>query len=134
MPLSRHTFSGRGRALGRNRSPIAAPYLEDVDPELSEELQQLLAAQGHAALAHAALDLRLIEPCQCNDPTCASFYTLSRFQAAWLWNRGGQTLTLRTEPTLSVDVIGDRIVAVEVLQRPKLRNALHSQPQDRQER
>ena len=56
------------------------------------------------------------------EPTCASFYAVDPSRAAWLWRQRGRTIMLA--PGLTVDAAGDRIVCVEVHNRPRLKDAL----------
>jgi hypothetical protein len=96
--------------------------LGDVDPVLARELWVGLAMAGEDALASVVEELTIVEPCGCDDEECASFYPVERFQAAWYWGRNGRTVRLRAG--LAVDVAGGRIVAVEVVDRPILRQTL----------
>jgi hypothetical protein len=116
----------RGRRCAR--SVREAPFLDDVDPGLGEELQRLLGAGADSQLAEGVFDLKLVEPCWCSDPSCASFYAVGRFDLAWVWRRRARTLTVRVEPLLGVDVVGGRIIAVEVSGRPGLRAVLRALP------
>lgn len=95
--------------------------LEDAAPEFSDELEEGLA-RIEPQLAAAISDLMIAAVCDCSDPDCASFYTVSRNRAAWLWRRGGRNIELN--PDVTVDVVGDTIIAVEAYRRPALRKAL----------
>jgi hypothetical protein len=70
--------------------------------------------------------LQVVEECGCDRAGCASFYTVEGFHARWLWGRGGRTLTLG--PGLAVDVVGNRILAVEVINLPDLRIPPNANP------
>ena len=122
--VSGHLISGGIRGRSGKGSSGAAPFLDDVDPELAEELKRELDGRGQRALADTIFDLRLVEPCRCTDSRCASFYTVGRFHLAWLWRQRWRTVAIRTQPLLSIDVSGDFIVGVEVAERPALRQAL----------
>lgn len=74
------------------------------------------------ALAATVAELEIIDACECSDPECASFYTVRRNRAGWLWRRGGRTIELN--PDVTVDVVDDTIIAVEAYRRPALREAL----------
>jgi hypothetical protein len=102
------------------RTPSAR--LRDVDPVLARELRVGLAMAGENNLACAIEELTIVEPCGCDDEACASFYPVERFQAAWYWGRDGRTVALRQG--LAVDAAADRIIAVEVVDRPILRRNL----------
>jgi hypothetical protein len=101
---------------------MASVRLGDVDPALARELRAGLAMAGEDALASAVEELTIVESCLCGDEECASFYPVERFQAAWYWGSSGRTVRLRAG--LAVDAAGDRIVAVEVVDRPILRRTL----------
>ena len=118
MLLHRHRLR-----VPRIRPGRAEPVpLRELDPELAHELRAVLLASRDPELANAVGDLAVAEPCRCDDPECASFYTVDRFRAAWYWGRRGRTIPLR--PGLSIDAAGTRIIAVEVHDRPSLRRAL----------
>jgi hypothetical protein len=117
LPLRRHGFD-------RLRRPAAAEatLVSEIDPELARDLAGALAAAGEGVLAGAVASLHVIEACHCDDPTCASFYAVDPFRAAWLWRQRGRTIVLA--PGLSVDAAGGRIICVEVHHRPTLKAAL----------
>ena len=105
------------------RYPRAAPVqLSDLDPALAHELRASLAEASEPVLAEAAAQLTIVEPCRCDDPDCASFYAVDRFHAVWYWGRHGRTIPLR--PGLSIDAVGERVIAVEIHNHPTLRHAL----------
>jgi hypothetical protein len=95
-----------------------------VDPDLAEEIQLLLATRGYERLAESVLDLRLIQARESTDPESASFRTAGRLNPGSFRGHGRETLILRTEPRLSVEVVRDRIVAINVSGRPRLIEAL----------
>jgi hypothetical protein len=113
-----HRHHVRWFAFGRT----ASVRLRDVDPVLARELRMGLSKAGEDILARAIDELTIVDVCRCEDEECASFYPVERFQAAWYWGRYGRTVRLR--PGLGVDAAGDRIIAVEVLGRPTLRQTL----------
>lgn len=114
MPLRRHRI-GRRTLTDVMRPPASAI---PIDGSLANELRARLEAAGETELVGAVGELRVVEPCACDDPQCASFYALPRFQTMWLWNRGGRTISLGGG--YAIDVVGDRIVAVEVIREPSI--------------
>ena len=112
MPLGRHRSRSQSGAVGK--PPGSAAH---VEASLARELRTRLTASGEQELADAVDDLRVVEHCICSTPHCTSFYAIPRFQASWLWNRGGRTITLADG--LAVDAVGNRIVAVEVVRKPQ---------------
>jgi hypothetical protein len=117
MPLRRHGFHPPRRS-----ATTEGKLFSEIDPELACDLGEALDAAGEEVLAGAVASLRVVEACHCDDPTCASFYAVDPFQAAWLWGQRGRTIVLA--PELSVDAAGDRILCVEVYRRPTLKDAL----------
>jgi hypothetical protein len=118
-----------GRGARRRAKPAARkpPLLTDVDSEFAEELKQLLVKAGASEFAQLVARLPVVEPCDCDQPDCASFYAVPRFQAGWLWGRGGETIVLApAQGTVSVDVVDGRILAVEVFHRRGLRGTLRA--------
>lgn len=96
--------------------------LRDVHPELVAELVALLQREGEPRLAVSAHDIRLIAPCGCGDDFCQSIHTEDwpagqpygdgRHRCVALLPAGGGMLNL--------DVVDDRIVYLEILDRPPL--------------
>lgn len=127
MLLSSHLMAGRLRRQSARRLWRKAPYLDDVDPALAEELYQRLARQGFGSLADSVFDLKLVDVCHCRDRRCASFYTIGRFHLIWLWPHSRKTVDLGAAPVMRVDVMNERIVAVEVFERPRLRQMLRDE-------
>lgn len=121
---SGHRLSARSRRGAWRAFGAPAAYLDDLDPELAEELQRELALRGHGVFAEVVFDLRVREGCACGDPACASFFTVGRSDLAWMWFGRWKTLPLRADPLLAVAVWGKRIVGVEVAGRPLLREVV----------
>jgi hypothetical protein len=97
--------------------------LIDIFPELSDELQQLLAEQGEHSLVAQVPGLALIDRCRCGDDFCGTFYVLPKPKGAY--GRGHRNVALEPkEGMLILDVVLDRIAAVEVLYRDKVRERL----------
>ena len=110
MPQPRHRFR-RLRLVGHQDPPDPEP----LNPSLAAALRTLLTAAGETHLVSAVDELRMVEPCSCGQPECASFYTISPAETRWLWNKGGRTINLGQG--LSVDVVDGLIVAVEVMRQ-----------------
>ena len=117
MPLRRHRFDPLHHTAAAEET-----LLGEIDPELARDLAGALAAAGEEVLAGGVASLPVVEACHCDDSTCASFYAVDPFRAALLWRHRGRTIVLA--PGLSVDAAGDRIVCVEVHDRPRLKHAL----------
>jgi hypothetical protein len=102
-----------------------APHLKDIAPELVAELQQLLSQEGAFTLATQVADLPIVDRCRCGDYFCATFYTIARPKGPF--GPGHYTIALSPRVgMLNVDVIGSKIVQVEVLYRDDLRVKIHA--------
>ena len=98
-------------------------WLVAIFPELAAELQQLLADQGESKLAEQVPGLTLIERCRCGDDFCGMFYVLPKPVGAY----GPEHRNVALEPRegmLIIDVLADKIAAVEVLYRDEVRKKL----------
>jgi hypothetical protein len=95
---------------------VTRPPLPTVLPGLAEELSALLAEQGHTGLARQVQDLRVFDRCRCGDDNCATFYTAPPPEGAW--GPGHTNVVVEKAKGLVVlDVVHDKIVCVEVLDR-----------------
>ena len=94
-----------------------------VLPELAAELQRMLAERGESKLAEQVQELNLIERCRCGDDFCATFYVLPKPVGAYGLGHRNVALTPR-EGILILDVLADKIAAVEVLYRNEVREKL----------
>jgi hypothetical protein len=102
---------------------MTQPLLQDILPDLSEELRTLLEKDDELLLAAQISSLRIVDRCRCGDDFCATFYTAPKPKGAW----GGrhETVVLDTEDGyLNVDVNDGRIVCVEVLYRDDILDKL----------
>jgi|SRR5271155_2708979 len=97
--------------------------LADLFPSLSMELQQLLGHLGESGLAAQVPELNVIERCRCGDDFCGTFYVLPKPKAAY--GPGHRNVALTPEQgMLILDVVADKIAAVEVLYRDEIRQRL----------
>ena len=86
-------------------------------PALSMELQQLLGERGESGLAAQVPELSVIERCRCGDDVLP--------KPAGAYGPGLRIVSL--EPArgfLILDVVNDKIAAVEVLYRDEIRQRL----------
>ncbi|MFD5437662.1 hypothetical protein ACFWJ4_36605 [Kitasatospora sp. NPDC127067] len=98
------------------------PLLREVFPDLLGELVDLLEEEGEHELAVAARGLRLVAECGCGDGFCQSFRTEPRPDGQ---PYGPDHRCVPLSPAhgmLVLDVVGGRIVYVEVLDREPLRD------------
>ena len=112
---------GVGLLLGK----MTQPLVQDVLPELAEELRRLLEADTEAELARQIPTLCIVDRCRCGDYFCATFYTAPKPKGG-AWGPDHETISLDCEDGyLNVDVLDGKIVSVEVLYRDATRVKLH---------
>lgn len=101
----------------------AAPLLTEVLPELAQELETLLAAEGELELAAQVSQLCVVDRCRCRDNFCATFYTVPRPNGSW--RDGHRNVVLGPDSgMLILDVVEERVACVEVLYRNEIRRRL----------
>lgn len=97
------------------------PLVREVYPEFVAELARLLAAEGERSLADDARELRLVAACGCGDDFCQSIRT-AEHPPGTPYGPGHRNVVLAPdEGDLILDVVNERIVYVEVLDRPPMR-------------
>jgi len=98
---------------------MAAPMMNDVLPDLLEEMVYLLKQQGADPLEAQLRALRIESVCDCGDEECASFSTLEVVKVA-------NYLQLHTlDGQLIIDLNEDGAICfVEVLGRPDVKYLL----------
>jgi major membrane immunogen (membrane-anchored lipoprotein) len=102
---------------------MSRPLLQDVLPELAEELRTLLEKDGESQLAAQISSLHIVDRCRCGDDFCATFYTAPKPKGAY--GAKHETIALDIEDGyLNVDVNDGKIVCVEVLYRDEIRDKL----------
>jgi hypothetical protein len=100
----------------------SAPLLTEALPELAQELEELLAKQ-EPEIALQVRQLRIVDRCRCGDDFCAMFYTVPRPKGSW--GRGHRNISLGCKTgRLVLDVVDDKVTAVEVLDRDDIRKKL----------
>ena len=105
----------------------APSLLREIYPDLCTELVGLLNAEGISDLGVCAHNLRIVAPCRCGDDFCQSFYTAPPPNGAY--GTGHRNVTLDPEQGLIIlDVVDDRIMFVEVLDHPPLRDTSAKPP------
>jgi hypothetical protein len=97
----------------------------EIAPEFAEELAALLLADGEPALAEQILSAEVVARCACDDAFCASFYTAPPPEGAY--GPGHDNVVLDPEVgAVVLDVVGGRLMQVEVLHHDAFRCALHA--------
>ena len=105
------------------RKPKRSPILvSEALPEFADELQRLLSRE-HQDLAAQVPHLRIVDRCPCGQDDCATFHTEPRPRRRH--PRGTKGLLLESGiGILVLHVFKRRIVCVEVLDRPEVRQVL----------
>lgn len=101
------------------------PSLRQVLPGLSQELRDLLLKTGEPDLADQVPGLRIVDRCRCGDDFCGTFYVRPKPEGAYGPDHRNVTLTPQ-EGMLILDVVGEKIAAVEVLYRDDIRKAIET--------
>ena len=97
--------------------------LVELFPDLAAELEQLLVEHGEPDLARQVSRLSLVERCRCGDDFCGMFYVLPKPKGAY--GPGHRNVSLDPKQgMLILDVVAERIAAVEVLYRDGIRQRL----------
>jgi len=97
--------------------------LVEVLPSFCAELRDLLVKASEPALADQIPNLNILDGCGCGDDFCSSFYTKPKPCGAY--GPGHRTIVLEPERGMIIlDVLGDEIAHVEVLNRNDIRSAL----------
>ena len=93
-------------------------------PDLSAELQQLLARKGERVLADSVSTLQIADRCRCGDDFCASIYTKPK--PAGRYGPTHKNIDLEPDKGMIIlDVVDGRIHQIEILYRDEIRNRLH---------
>jgi hypothetical protein len=107
----------------RFMTAITPRLLVEMFPVLATELQQLLVEQGESELAAQVPGLTVVERCRCGDDFCGTFYVLPKPVGAYGPNHRNVDLSPK-DGMLILDVLANRIAAVEVLYRDEIRQRL----------
>lgn len=93
--------------------------LGNVLPDLAAELESLLASYGELDLAAQVPSLALIDRCRCDSDSCATFYCVPKPEEAW--GPSHRNVLLNSKEGLTVvDVLDEKIVCVEILDRAEI--------------
>jgi len=92
-------------------------------PELASEIEELLLEKGETALAAQVQELTLVDRCRCEDDFCGTFYALPKPDGAYGTGHRNVPLEPR-QGMLVLDILADKIAAVEVLYRDDVRRKL----------
>jgi len=100
------------------------PLMIEVLPEFSKELKKLLEEDNKFQLAECVHSLHIYEKCDCDEKSCASFYTAPKPNGSY--GAGHENLILDADiGWLVLDVVDNEIKFIEILNRPKFRKQLN---------
>jgi len=103
--------------------PNASKMLVELFPDLAAELEHLLSQLGVSDLAQQVSKLPVIDRCRCGDDFCGMFYVLPKPKGSY--GPGHRNVSLEPKQgMLILDVVAERIAAVEVLYRDGIRQQL----------
>jgi hypothetical protein len=95
----------------------------ELFPAFEKELAASITAQGRKDLAEDIGSLAVLDRCRCGETWCAHFYTAPRPEGAY--GPGLVSMHLEAlEGTIVLDVVDDRIMGIEVLDRADLKAVL----------
>jgi hypothetical protein len=97
-----------------------AELLRDRWPVLAAQIETALRTSDEPALADLVGELRVVKQCDCGDEFCQSFYTAPPPAAALAAGHRNLMLEAPWPGFLILDLVDDKIVYVEVLDRPPL--------------
>ncbi|GHH30901.1 hypothetical protein [Streptomyces lanatus] len=97
------------------------PLVRDLFPELVAELATLLEEEGEHWLAICVWDVRMVAECGCGDDFCQSIRT-AEHTPGQPYGPGHRCVPLLPATgDLILDVVNGRIMYIEILDRPPLR-------------
>ncbi len=102
--------------------PLLADFFPDLAAEIAHGLRSLAEPES---IATSVAGLRIVDRCRCGVRSCATFYTEPRPKSSY--GSGHRNVMLNPRRgMLILDVVDDRIVCVEVLDRPALAKCLRT--------
>jgi hypothetical protein len=121
----RLTILGLSKPGNPAMSAAETPLLRELLPAFAQELWDLLMKEGEPELADQVLDSRIVDRCRCGDDFCATFYVQPKPEGPY----GPKHRNISLEPSqgmLVLDIVADRIAAIEVLYRDEVRKVLQA--------
>jgi hypothetical protein len=92
--------------------------LRESLPELVAELEMLLRVNNESQLADRVRSLEIFDRCRCDSASCATIYNAPKPKGAWSGNH--RNILLRTEGLTVLDIVDERIVCIEMLDRDRI--------------
>ena len=97
--------------------------VSEVFPKFCGELEDLVRSAGHLELIGQIRDLPIVSRCTCGDFGCAHFYTATPPQGPYSPGHSNVLLAAKLG-FIALDVVDGTIVAIEVLDRPDVKQTL----------
>jgi hypothetical protein len=94
--------------------------LDDVMPDIAEELYIGFRKARRPDLAESVWELELVDRCRCGEEFCATFYT----QPNEPWSGKVEHLIIDMIGLLCIELVRGRVARVELLDRPDVRDRL----------
>src|SRR5205823_14091859 len=98
--------------------------LRESLPELAAELETLLRKDNESALADQVQSLEIDDRCRCDSRSCATIYNVPKPQGAWRGEH--RNILLDTEGLTVLDIVDERIVCIEMLDRDRITQQVHT--------
>jgi hypothetical protein len=98
--------------------------LRESLPELAAELEALLRKDNESELADQIQSLEIEDRCRCDGLSCATIYNVPRPKGAWRGNH--RNILLDTEGLTVLDILDERIVCIEMLDRDQITQQVHT--------
>jgi hypothetical protein len=94
--------------------------LNQLLPGVAHRIARTLRTRGEFELAATVPQLNVVDRCRCGDDFCAMVYTAPPPRHAW--GPGHRNLQVEaTQGMVILDIVDDRITAVEILYQPEAR-------------
>ncbi len=93
--------------------------LREVLPGLANELEVLLRSDDESKLADQIASLEVVDRCRCDSDSCATIYNVQKPKGALGPTHRNIVLDVHEGMTV-VDVLDERIVCIEILDRNEL--------------
>ena len=93
--------------------------LRKVLPGLANELEVLLRSDDESELADQVASLEFVDRCRCDSDSCATIYNVQKPEGAWGPTHRNIVLDV-PEGMTAVDVLDERIVSIEILDRHEI--------------
>jgi hypothetical protein len=101
------------------------PFLKDALLALRDELGELLNREDEKDFIPQLDDLQIYGRCQCDSKSCSTFYSAPPPEGSYGPDHRSISLGV-DQGCLIIDVVADRIVCIEVLDRPDVEQQLKS--------